>query len=182
MNCPSCFNPLLYEGTSATDSCPGVPMTPECFNPLLYEGTSATQRWSSTKRSNLQFQPSSLRGDFCNGHGRHAGRAGDEVSTLFSTKGLLQPGTCNMVSGQCVFQPSSLRGDFYNLGWCSPDRDGDGFQPSSLRGDFCNPPPSRASRPRRSFQPSSLRGDFCNDARVLAERHAREVSTLFSTR
>jgi len=84
------FNPLLYEGTSATRRPPGQVVRDGRFNPLLYEGTSAMTPGCSPSGTPARFQPSSLRGDFCNYSIFDSGEHDTDVSTLFSTRGLLQ--------------------------------------------------------------------------------------------
>jgi len=106
----------------------------------------------------VQFQPSSLRGDFCNG---------------FQVK---------LADRIAKFQPSSLRGDFCNSGRTSVVAPLASFQPSSLRGDFCNPPaPPLATSPLSSFNPLLYEGTSATARRVTLPVGG-PVSTLFSTR
>ena len=202
------FNPLLYEGTSATTQEEGGSPLPTLFQPsslrgdfcneygdTLVSGTVITFQPSSLRGDfcnvvmrpgdvlKVLFQPSSLRGDFCNAHRSRRAPRRHPVSTLFSTRGLLQLCSCSswwrsspcfnplLYEGTSATEPAGVQPNM-----CSK------FQPSSLRGDFCNAPAKVEPKPTEPFQPSSLRGDFCNALRVDSVPVRPGVSTLFSTR
>jgi len=89
------------------------------FNPLLYEGTSATGAIEDTLGGQILVSTLFSTRGLLQPEDPALVPAPRGVSTLFSTRGLLQPAAPGRsFAPPFLFQPSSLRGDFCNRSGC----------------------------------------------------------------